>query len=499
MLSLFAILLTATCVTLVLTPLVRAAAARIGMVDHPDGRRKLQSAAVPLGGGLAVLGGWLAGLTGGQFWLPGGAPGSGLVILAAGVLVAVGLVDDVRGLTPGVKLCGQIGAVLPLALWGGFPQQYVFAGLAWDLGGGAPLWHLVWLVACINAMNFLDGMDGFAVTIAAIAAASIAVLAGLQAASSAQLMSIAILGGAIGFFPFNRPAASIYLGDAGSMLLGLILGTSASLAATSVEGTCRWLVPIALLALPLWDAALAIARRLLARRSIATPDRGHLHHRLMQRGITGVAALRLVGLLGLACGVVAAASIFGHDLAALTAIAVLGLILTLGRVVGNREAAGVLTRLAALSSHLAHRLSDPRRRAVASKNRILVREMEQLCDQFGLSRLSLAIRQHERQVFAERVDRARETPVSPVPPFGSPQWLLTIQAERDPSYRCAVTAGFTASAWNFVDDPQLIEQLSLLAKAGAGLTSGGLSPERTSVPPRVRSSPQTDPLVRRAA
>ena len=139
--------------------------------------------------------------------------------------------------------------------------------------------------------------------------------------------------------------------------------------------------PIALLALPLWDAALAhcatIARPPLDRDPRSSRALASSTHATGDHGRRGAAARRVAGPCR---GVVAAASIFGHDLVALTAIAVLGLILTLGRVVGNREAAEAPTRLAALSSHLAHRLSDPRRRAVASKNRILVREMEQLCD-----------------------------------------------------------------------------------------------------------------------
>jgi UDP-GlcNAc:undecaprenyl-phosphate/decaprenyl-phosphate GlcNAc-1-phosphate transferase len=296
----------ALCTSLVLTPLARAVAHRFSMVDRPDGQRKLQSRPVALWGGIAVYCGLCAGLASATLVRSQGQPIparlSLLVIVSGGLLGLVGLIDDTHNLRARSKLVLQIVAVSPLIFAGFYPRYALLLGMHFPLSWLGPLIMFFWLVTCINAMNLLDGLDGFA-SVVGIALSVVVAAVGLLSGNFAAAVAALALAGAIGgFLPFNLPPASIYLGDAGSMMIGLTLG-ALSMQVTDITGqTVVAVVPLAIMTVPLWDTAMAVLRRYLRGVPIGEGDREHLHHRLLARGLSNPQALMFVCLLCLYAG-----------------------------------------------------------------------------------------------------------------------------------------------------------------------------------------------------
>jgi UDP-GlcNAc:undecaprenyl-phosphate GlcNAc-1-phosphate transferase len=237
------------------------------------------------------------------------------ILLAGLVIFVLGAVDDFHDLPAPVKLAGQVFASGILFLAGVkmqgvlLPDQYVV--LSDDV---SVIVTVVWLVATINAMNLVDGLDGLAAGLAAIAAAAFFVFsyrlyggAGFGVISSAPLAAIVIVGVALGFLRYNFHPARIFMGDSGSMLLGLVLGaatvagignappevlvdgagSTATVQPTSPSVFLAYfplLIPLMVLAIPILDALFAIVRRARKRRSVFHADKEHIHHRLMDLG-----------------------------------------------------------------------------------------------------------------------------------------------------------------------------------------------------------------------
>ncbi|MGH3442570.1 MAG: MraY family glycosyltransferase [Nitriliruptorales bacterium] len=323
-----AVFVTAVIVTAVVTPPVARIARWLGAVDVPGEERKVHGRPIPSAGGLALLAGFGAAL--GTAWLlaelgwdvtptePEGvfAPvldttsEVGGVVAGAIVIVLVGLADDVRRLSPPVKLAGQILAALLPVLMG---IQLVYAwipglgvlALSPDLG--VPLTVFV-IVAMVNAVNFIDGLDGLAAGVVAIAAlAFFGFVFGTQsiaeaAPNSATLVAAGLAGTALGFLGHNFHPARIFMGDTGSMLLGLLLacagvafvGRTTDPSYLDLAGAFPLAIPVLVLAVAFADTAFAVVRRMYHRQPITMPDRGHLHHRLLRAGIGQTRAVLLL-------------------------------------------------------------------------------------------------------------------------------------------------------------------------------------------------------------
>ncbi len=326
--------------TLCLTPLARWLARSIGLVDRPDGERKLQKAPVPLLGGIAVLGGFV-GAASVLVWTSSLAVHTtrfALVLLALGTLCLVGVVDDAFGLRPRWKLFGQAIAVLPLLCAGLWMHKLGFCGLTLDVGyWGIPL-TLAWFVGSINAVNLLDGMDGLAATIGMCIALSIAAIAYVTGGDATVLLAVALVGALAGFLRYNAPPATIYLGDAGSMVIGMLLAMLTLQAAVDSAGRSSLTIMAVLMAVPIADTTLAVIRRKLHRQGISCSDRGHIHHRLLDRGFRPVQILRLMFGVCLLTGTIATVSrIVGWDTVAWIASGALGVLLVRARLVGHYE------------------------------------------------------------------------------------------------------------------------------------------------------------------
>lgn len=288
------------------TPVVRWLSIKVGAIDRPSDR-KVHAQPTPTLGGLAMFVGILvagaAAFAGGDFDRVFNQSSEGWGIAAGALVIFIlGAIDDIRDLPAPAKLSGQIFAAGILFLSGVkmqfiiTPDQTIF--LSDDV---SVLVTVVWLVAMINAVNLVDGLDGLAAGIVAIASASFFVYSYNQANSdvlltnAAPLVAVIVLGVTLGFLRYNFHPAKIFMGDSGSMLLGLVLGAATVIgvgkAGVPLPNTgdvflayFPLLIPLLVLALPFVDAFLAIVRRARGRRSVFHADKEHLHHRLMDLG-----------------------------------------------------------------------------------------------------------------------------------------------------------------------------------------------------------------------
>jgi UDP-GlcNAc:undecaprenyl-phosphate GlcNAc-1-phosphate transferase len=316
--------------TWLVTPSIIRIAHRVGAVDHP-GPRKIHPMPIPRVGGVAVFLGFAVGLlfaafatgyaTNGQhervgYW-------SVLALAAAGVLV-LGLVDDIRPVSYQWKFAFQILAAT--AIWyTGFRIEMFgipFVSTGVHLGWWSLPLTILWIVGITNAFNLIDGLDGLAAGTALITMTVVAILALHGGRVAVSAVSVALAGSLIGFLRYNFNPAQIFLGDSGSMFLGFsvavisIHGSQKNVAAVAVLG------PLLIMGYPILDTGMAIARRLNSIRSDASgrggirymasnayrvflPDRGHLHHRLLEAGMSHRAAV--LSLYGCAIALAAAA------------------------------------------------------------------------------------------------------------------------------------------------------------------------------------------------
>src|SRR5262245_36906353 len=275
---------------------------RCGILDCPDGVRKLHRAPMPLLGGVGVFGAWILGVVIGSSFMPepipsdvswSAAPESSLSVtggfglslfLAAGVVLVTGILDDVAKLRPRWKLLGQTIAALILVSGGLMVKRLWLFGFTVELGWLGLVVSVVWLVGSMNSFNMLDGLDGLASTLGLVICVTLTWMAWLSGNPSLGLISLALVGALAGFLMFNFPPASIYLGDSGSMLIGLLIGAVAIKGSFKGPATVALAAPLALLALPIWDGVDVVIRRRLKGRPIFSADRGHIHHSLQRFG-----------------------------------------------------------------------------------------------------------------------------------------------------------------------------------------------------------------------
>jgi len=230
-------------IAIVLTPRVREAALRFGIVDRPDGRLKQHGEPVAYLGGLSIYVSFLLAIS-----LTFSFTEQVLGLLLAGSLVVLlGLVDDLGQLTPWTKLAGQTVAVLVLLKSG------IYIQLTWLPWGAAVALSVAWMLAVINAFNLIDIMDGLSAGTAAMAAVTLLVVAELNSNPAAALMLAGLAGSCLGFLRYNFEPARIYMGDSGSQFLGLLLGALAMELAYTERNPLAAIAPGLILGVPLFD------------------------------------------------------------------------------------------------------------------------------------------------------------------------------------------------------------------------------------------------------
>lgn len=344
--------------SLLMTRLARRLAVHFGAIDRPDGQRKLHQAPVPVWGGIAV---YLAFLVGGMISHPlpidqsASRPDLSWVLLfSAGCVCLLGGIDDSLNLNGRLKLLLQGAAVIPIILAGYYVDRIEVFGHTLALGWwGIPL-TVLWLLGCINAMNLLDGMDGMASVVGMIAAAAVAAIAYALGHYHVGTMALLLAAALAGFLIHNLPPATIYLGDSGSTTIGVILGVLSLQAVLTPAATVHIAGMALVLAVPLLDTTLAIVRRKLTGRRFDAADRGHIHHRMLERGLTIWQALLVAGSLGIVAGAAAISSILlRSDLLAVFTGAVLVAVLVQLRLFGHYELALAQRAAAEAASRLA--------------------------------------------------------------------------------------------------------------------------------------------------
>lgn len=285
--------LLAVAAALLLTPILRRVALRAGLVDLPASR-KIHREPIALLGGVAVYAAFAAALL-----FKGMPRGPLLGLLAgAGYLMVVGIVDDARGMNPWVKLLAQSGAAT-LAVASGIHTTFL---------GPAYLnipFTFVWIVGITNAFNLLDNMDGLAGGVGMISAAAFAVLAsrytdlGADQAATATAAA-ALAGSCLGFLRYNFLRASIFMGDAGSMMLGFTLASLAALGSWhSPTVATSLLIPILVLAYPIFDTTFVTLIRVLGGRPVFQGGKDHSSHRLVSLGLGQTEAVLLIYLFSI--------------------------------------------------------------------------------------------------------------------------------------------------------------------------------------------------------
>ena len=291
------------CVLLV-PVIVRVAHAR-GILDQPEPGRRIHAVAVPRLGGVAIFLGttaaagmvFLLSRSAGALDLPYPTVLPGLTI-GATIVFLTGLVDDLRGLRPAVKFAMQLVAA-------GFVVAFDLVVREVSLGTGGPSLALgiaavpitlLWITGVTNAMNLIDGVDGLAGTTALIALIACAVTDQYLHHDRSLVILLALAGTVVGFLRYNITPARIFLGDSGSMTLGFFLAVRVILCSTTSDGTTYALVPIAALAYPLLDTAVAILRRWLRGHPFSRADGRHIHHQLLAMGLPARAAVGILGV-----------------------------------------------------------------------------------------------------------------------------------------------------------------------------------------------------------
>ncbi len=282
-----------------MTPLVRVLAFKIGAVDVPLDGRRIHNKPIPRIGGLAIFLSFT--ITTVIFCEP--SPELTSIWIGGGVLVIVGILDDIYRLSAWLKLIIQL-AIAGLAVWNGCVIDHIsLGGVYVQLGGWSIPLSILWIAGLTNAINFIDGLDGLACGVSAISSLSLLLVVMLQGDFVSAIICSILVGSCFGFLPFNSNPARIFMGDTGALFLGYTLAVISVFGVFKLHAVLSFIVPFAIFALPIFDTSFAICRRLLSGKSPFAPDRGHIHHRLIDMGFTQRESVKILyaicGMLGL--------------------------------------------------------------------------------------------------------------------------------------------------------------------------------------------------------
>lgn len=312
--------------SIIITPLVKKLAIKIGAVDKPN-QRKVHQKIMPRLGGLAIYLSFIIGLLilrpGGEYFLP--------ILIGSIIIIITGVLDDMIELSAKVKLLGQLAAALVVVL-GGVNVDYINIPFMGELNLGPlsiPL-TIIWIVGITNAINLIDGLDGLAAGVSSIALITISGMAILKGDMFVVSMGLIVLGSTLGFLIYNFHPAKIFMGDTGALYLGYMIAVLSLLGFKNVT-MISLIIPVIILGVPISDTFFAIIRRIVNKQPLSAPDKSHLHHCLLRLGFshrqTVLLIYALAAMFGLAAVILTQATVWG----ALLVIAIL--ILTIELIV----------------------------------------------------------------------------------------------------------------------------------------------------------------------
>ncbi len=282
--------LIALTVAYVVTPFVIKLAHKVGAMDVPKDNRRVHKVPIPRLGGLAIYIAFMVSVLV-TFKLDTRLLG---VIVGGTIIVIIGIFDDIKPLSAKVKLLGQIVAA-GVVVYSGVridfitnPLSYLFDGVNTYIkfGNWAYPLTMIWIVGITNAINFIDGLDGLAAGISIISAVTLSVVAIILGQDYMAVMALTLAGAAIGFLPYNFNPAKIFMGDTGSLFLGFMLSVISIMGVLKSAAALSILVPVFAIGLPIFDTLMAIIRRSLSGKPIMQADKGHLHHKMLDKGLS---------------------------------------------------------------------------------------------------------------------------------------------------------------------------------------------------------------------
>lgn len=282
--------LIALSVAYLVTPSVIKLANRVGAIDVPKDNRRVHKTPIPRLGGIAIFVGFLVAVLV-TFNLDKKLLG---ILIGAAIIVVMGYFDDIKPLSAKVKLLVQLLAAC-IVIYSGVKVNYLTNPLALIFDDAKPyvtlgLWAypltIVWIVGVTNAINLIDGLDGLAAGVSTISAITLAVVATFLDQTYIAVLAATLAGATIGFLPYNFNPAKIFMGDTGALFLGYMLSVMSIMGVLKSAAALSILVPIFAMGLPIFDTFMAIIRRTLSGKSFAEADKGHLHHKLLDIGLS---------------------------------------------------------------------------------------------------------------------------------------------------------------------------------------------------------------------
>ena len=298
-------------VALLITPGVILLAAKTGAMDAPDAR-KVHKKPIPRIGGIGIYAAFMVAMLSVLSFVDVTAEVKTEIIglmVGGSLIVLVGVIDDYKNLPAKVKLVGQIIAAAVLVIAFDVRIDFItdpFGDYIYTEWLAVPL-TIFWIVGLTNTVNLIDGLDGLAAGVSTIAAVTIMLVALQQSIMLVAVLTAALAGAAFGFLYYNFNHARIFMGDSGSMFLGFMLAGISVIGAVKSAATIALIVPILALGLPILDTTFAIVRRYRGGVPIFKPDKGHLHHRLLDLGFTQRQAVLLMYVISALLGLSAVA------------------------------------------------------------------------------------------------------------------------------------------------------------------------------------------------
>lgn len=320
------IFLAAMACSYTLTPFVIKLAHRLGAIDIPKDNRRVHKTPIPRLGGIAIFMGFIIAAL---IFVPINREILG-IFAASLIIVTMGVIDDTVTLGAKTKLLIQIICALIVAFFG---VKIEFITNPFDESTGIfylgilgiPI-TVFWIVGITNTVNLIDGLDGLAAGVSAISGVTLALISFLNGEIVPAMLLMALAGGAIGFLPFNFNPAKIFMGDTGSLFLGFTLAVVSIEGAIKSAATLAIVVPVLALGIPIFDTTFAIIRRANAGKPIMEADKGHLHHRLLDKGLSQKQTVMSLYTMSFILGI---SAIFIAESPLSTAIMILGFVVIL--------------------------------------------------------------------------------------------------------------------------------------------------------------------------
>ena len=284
-----------------MTPPVRLLAFRIGAIDIPLDERRMHKKPTPRIGGLAIFAGFVVATF--VFCEPSAELYA--IWIGGAILVILGIIDDIFRLNAWIKLLIQLCVAGIAVCFGMLIDHITLFGLVINFGCFSIPITILWITGLSNAINLIDGLDGLACGVSAITALSVFTVVLITGDTTSALLTAILIGACVGFLPYNKNPAKIFMGDTGALFLGYTLSIISVQGLFKLHTVLSFLVPFSIFALPIFDTFVAICRRLIHGQSPFHPDRGHLHHRLVDMGFTHKEAVRILYAISALMGLVA--------------------------------------------------------------------------------------------------------------------------------------------------------------------------------------------------